>query len=94
MNQRIMDEYAFFDADRPKEQQKHDIGCDMGRSVIYQTEVDCAGSKVTDNEYMQLMQSLNLKRSEPCIHVLQAVDMQMILCTFLLKEVLVWVRHK
>ena len=66
-----MDGYAFFYPDRPKEQQKHDTGYDMGRGVIYQTEVDCSGSKVTDHVYMELMQSLICKADELCTHVLQ-----------------------
>ena len=48
----------------------------MGQDVPYQTEVDCSGTKISEHEYMKLMQSLNLKQNELCTHVLQAIDAQ------------------
>ena len=70
------DEYGFFDPDRPEEHTKHDLAYDMGQTCTYQTQVDYSGTKMTDSEYMQLMQSLNIKQSELCTHVLKAVDTQ------------------
>ena len=70
------DEYGFFDPDRPEEHTKHDLANDMGQTCTYQTQVDYSGTKMTDSEYIQLMQSLNLKQSELCAHVLKAVDTQ------------------
>ena len=68
------DKYGFYDPDRPEEHTKHDLAYDMGQNCAYQTQVDYSGTKMTDNECMQLIQSLNLKQSELCVHVLKAVD--------------------
>ena len=75
-NECLTGEYAFFDPERPIQQQNYDIGYDMGQDVPYQTEVDCSGTKISEHEYMKLMQSLNLKQNELCTHVLQAIDTQ------------------
>ena len=61
-NECLTGEYAFFDPERPIQQQNYDIGYDMGQDVPYQTEVDCSGTKISEHEYMKLMQSLNLKQ--------------------------------
>ena len=68
--------YGLFDADRPEKHTKHDLAYDMGQTCTYQMQVDYSGTKMTDSEYVQLMQSLNLKQSELCVHVLKAVDTQ------------------
>ena len=69
-------EYGFFDPDRPEEHTKHDLAYYMGQTCTYQRQVDYWGTKMTNSEYVQLMQSLNLKQSELCAHVLKAVDTQ------------------
>ena len=71
--QNTTDEYGLFDPDRPEEHTKHDLACDMVQTCTYQTQIDYSGTKITDSEYMQLMQSLNLKQSELCACVLKAV---------------------
>ena len=75
-NEYLTGEYAFFDPERPIQQQNYDIGYDIGQDVPYQTEVDCSGTKISEDEYMKLMQSLNLKQNELCTHVFQAIDTQ------------------
>ena len=67
-----------FYPDRPHEHIESDIGYDMdiAQSTRYDTELDCSGIKMTDTEYAQLMQSLNLKQSDLCTHIIQATDAQ------------------
>ena len=70
------DEYGFFDPDRPEEHTKYVLAYGVGQTCTYQTQVDYSGTKMTGSEYMQLMQSLNLKQSGLCAHVLKAVNTQ------------------
>ena len=68
------DDYGFFDPDRPQEHKQYDIGYDMGLGEKYTTQVDCSTVTMRDEEYTQLMQSLNQKQSEICTHVINWIQ--------------------
>ena len=70
MSQADKDEYGIFDSDRPEEHRQYDIGHDMGLEQKYTTEVHASHCEMTDEEYLQIMQSLNLRQSEICTHVM------------------------
>ena len=70
MPQSDKDDHEFFDPDRPEEQRQYDIGHDMGMGKKYATEVNCSTGPMPDEEYVELMQSLNLRQSEICAHVM------------------------
>ena len=74
MPQSDKDDYGFLDPDRPEEQRQYDIGHDMGMGEKYDTEVNCSTVPMPDEEYVELMQSLNLRRSEICTHVIQWIQ--------------------
>ena len=74
MPQSDKDDYGFFDPDRPEEQRQYDIGHDMGMGETYDTEVNCSTAPMPDEEYVELMQSLNLRQSEICTHVIQWIQ--------------------
>ena len=76
MPQSDKDDYGFFDPDRPEEQRQYDIGHDMGMGEKYATEVNCLTAPMTDEEYVELMQSLNLRQSEICAHVMQWIQIR------------------
>ena len=46
----------------------------MGLEEKYATEVDCSTTPMADEEYTQLMQTLNLRQSEICAHVMQWIQ--------------------
>ena len=79
------DEYGFFDPDQPQEHRHYDIGNDMGFEENYATEVDCSTTPIADEEYTKLMQTLNLRQSEICAHVMQWIQIKQTQFTFLLK---------
>ena len=58
------DDYGFSDPDRPEEQRQYDTGHDMGMGEKYDTEVNCSTASMPDEEYVELMQSLNLRQNE------------------------------
>ena len=74
MHQSNKDDYGFFDPDRPEEQRQYDIGHDMGLGEKYATESNCSSAPMPDEEYVKLMQSLNLRQSEICAHVMQWIQ--------------------
>ena len=74
MPQSDKDDYGFFDPDRPEEQRHYDIGHDMGMGEKYATEVNCSTAPMPDEEYVELMQSLNLRQNEICAHVMQWIQ--------------------
>ena len=65
------DDCGFFDPDRPEEQRQYNIGHDMGMGEKYATEVNCSTAPLPDEE---LMQSLNLRQSEICAHIMQWIQ--------------------
>ena len=67
-------DYGFFDPDRPEEQRQYDIGHDMGMGEKYATEVNYLTAPMPNEEYVELMQSLNLRQSEICAHVMQWIQ--------------------
>ena len=68
------DDCGFFDTDRPEEQRQYDIGHDIGMGEKYATEVNCSTAPMPHEEYVELMQSLNLRQSEICAHVMQWIQ--------------------
>ena len=46
----------------------------MGFEEKYATEVDCSTTPMADEEYTKLMQTLNLRQSEICAHVMQWIQ--------------------
>ena len=74
MSQADKDEYGFFDPDRPEEHRQYDIGHDMGMGQKYTTKVHASHCEMTDQEYLQIMQSLNLRQSEICTHIMQWIQ--------------------
>ena len=62
MSQADKDEYGFFYPDRPEEHRTYDIRHDMGMGQKYTTEVHASHCEMTDQEYLQIMQSLNLRQ--------------------------------
>ena len=74
MPQSDKDVCGFFDPDRPEEPRQYDIGHDMGMGEKNDTEVNCSTSPMPCEEYVELMQSLNLRQSEICTHVIQWIQ--------------------
>ena len=68
------DQYGFYDPDRPEKHRYYDIGQDLGLREKYITEVDMSPCHMGDQEYLLLMQSLNLRQSEICTHVMQWIQ--------------------
>ena len=65
-----MDKYAFFDPDRHHSLKNYDIGPHLPETYTrkskptcekYETEVDCSGVHMNDNEYAEHMRTLNKK---------------------------------
>ena len=63
------DQYAFLYPERPEEHTQYDIICDIGFISKYDTEVDYKDVKMSD-AYNKIMQSLKVKESELCVHVM------------------------
>ena len=77
-----MVKYAFFDLDRHDTLKNNDIGPDLPETHTrkskptfekYETEVDCSGVHVNDNEYIEHMRTLNKKQYELCSKLLISV---------------------
>ena len=68
------DEHGFFCPVRPDEHRHYDTGIDLGLEGKYGTEVDLSHYQMGEEEYTQLMQSLNLRQSEVCIHIMQWIQ--------------------
>ena len=66
-------DYAYFDPERDERLLRTDIGNDMGLTLRYDNEVDLFGTQMNDEEYQQIMRSLNKKQSEIVIHVMEQV---------------------
>ena len=73
----------FFDPDRHYSLKNYDIGPDLPETYTrkskptcekYETEVDCSGVHMNDNEYAEHMRTLNKKQYELCIHVMQQLE--------------------
>ena len=73
-----MDKYAFFDPDRHDSLKNYDIGPDLPETYTskskptcekYETEVDCSGVHMNDNEYAEHMRTLN-KNNMNCVYML------------------------
>ena len=65
-------EYVFFDPDRPSAHSTYDIATDIG---LYPTavgqEVQMLAGRISDDEYRQMLQSLNRKQREFFLHVIK-----------------------
>ena len=53
---------------------EYDFGHDMGMGEKYATEVNCSNAPMPDEEYVELVQSLNLRRSEIYAHEMQGIQ--------------------
>ena len=70
--------FGFFDPDHDENLKQYDIGIDLGigtkkkklKRKQYQTEVDCSGLHMNNDEYRSIMQMLNNKQYELCSHVM------------------------
>lgn len=78
------DKYAFFDPDREDNLVNYDIADDIhckefgkgniSKAMRYETEVDCSGHKMTNDQYICAMRSLNKNQYELCIHVMHQIE--------------------
>ena len=78
------DKYAFFDPDREENLLNYDIADDIHcketrignklKAMSYETEVDCSGHKMKNNDYIYAMRSLNKKQYELCIHIMHQIE--------------------
>ena len=57
-------DYAYFDPERDERLLRTDIGNDMGLTLRYDNEVDLFGTQMNDEEYQQIMRSLNKQGSQ------------------------------
>ena len=97
-----MDKYAFFDPDRHHSLKNYDIGPDLPETYTrnskptcekYETEVDCSGVHMNDNEFAEHMRTLN-KNNMNCIYMLCSNwKKKQNQCTYLLREEVVLEKH-
>ena len=65
-------EFAFYDPDRPDSHRTYDIACDIG---LYHTEdtTEVLAGRIPDDEYRQMIRSLNVKQHEFFTHVMKSI---------------------
>ena len=73
-------DYAYFDPQRDERLLRADLASDMRLNLHYDSEVDLFGTHMNDQEYLNIMRSLNKEQSEILVHImhnLQNVDNKM-----------------
>ena len=73
-------DYAYFNPQRDERLLRTDLASDMGLNLCYDNEVDLFGTHMNDQEYVNIMRSLNKEQSEILVHImhnLQNVDNKM-----------------
>ena len=70
--QQESEQFVHFNPDRPLEHRRYDLGADIGASTSVPC-VECHNDRVSDEEYLKLIRSLNIKQREFFTHVLHWV---------------------
>ncbi|KAK3097672.1 hypothetical protein FSP39_011969 [Pinctada imbricata] len=66
-------DFVMFNPDRPLEHRRYDIGADIGASTSV-PNIECHSDRVSDDEYLKLVRSLNIKQREFFTHVLHWIN--------------------
>ena len=67
--QKESEQYVHFNPERPLEHRQYDLGSDIGASTSVPC-IECHSDRLSDDEYLKLIRSLNIKQREFFTHVL------------------------